>query len=186
VAGDPETSPRVRPLERLRRFFPDWRWLIAIVPPSLYSASEPGLVPLTLVPFVAWVWLLRRSWKRREIREIALPVLGLGIIWAAVAVAPGFVLSRSAMTDEAEAILAGESAEDQGAQMIGLVPVWQIRTMQCGQADFVFFKTGDIGFSEAGYGYTRGEPLNSETEGHCHVAHLDGDWYRLRTLIDVS
>ena len=72
MAGDPETSPRVRPLECLRRFFPDWRWLIAIVPPSLSSASEPGLVPLTLVLFVAWIWLLRRSWKRRESRKIAL------------------------------------------------------------------------------------------------------------------
>ena len=166
----------------MRAWFPDLRALFVIVPLSIYSIGEPGLVPLTLGLFVAWLVLFRRWWRRADAprlrTEPALIVLavvvGFGSLMFAVAPSLAFRASRGAMQTEAEAILAGESAARQGAQFVGFVPVWSILPSHC-EDGVVFFVTMDAAFIKEGYAFSPAPvPLGEPT---CTYNSLGGDWY---------
>ncbi|MEZ5245962.1 MAG: hypothetical protein R2707_12760 [Acidimicrobiales bacterium] len=158
---------------------PDWPWLAALIPVSIYSAGEPGFVPLTVAVAIAWFVLLVRSWRRGESREIVLPAIGLVVLVAARSMDPSiaFTLSESAMSAEAEAVLSEAAPREQGAQFIGLVPVWSIRPTSCDDGA-VFFVTGALGFWKSGYAYST-TPL-PEDQHTCHYTHLRDNWYRAR------
>jgi hypothetical protein len=169
-------------VDRLRFWFPDLRALYVIVPLSVYSVGEPGLVPLTLALFVAWLILFRRWWKRAEAprlrTEPALLVLavvvGFGSLMFAATPSLAFRASRGSMQAEAEAILAGESAPRQGVQFVGFVPVRSIRPSPC-EDGVVLFVTMDAAFIKEGYAFSPTPlPLGEPT---CTYRTLGGDWY---------
>ncbi len=167
-------------MDRLRAWFPDLRALFVVVPLSVYSVGEPGLLPLTFGLFVAWLVLFVRWWKRAEAPRLRSEpallmlavVVGFGSLIFAATPSLAFRASRGAMQAEAEAILAGESAATQGAQFVGAVPVWSI-DISCGGA--VFFRTSGFGFFSQGYAFS-GADARPEAS-NCSFLTIGDGWY---------
>jgi hypothetical protein len=169
-------------VDRLRFLFPDLRALYVIVPLSVYSIGELGLLPLTFGLLIAWLVLYRRWWRRAEVprlrNEPALIVLavvvGFGSLMFASAPSLAFRASRGALRAEAEAILAAESAPEQGAQFVGVVPVWSIDASSCDDGA-VLFVTQEFGFMTQGYAFSpRPLPVDGST---CSYLALGDGWY---------